>query len=142
MKWMLRPDFLDSVALQVEKKMPTFGKKGPHKEAFYSLLSLWREFEMEDQRIQKGAVPLKAEKEKGVYGLSCRPFRKPAISLISQNGGDKTKSSRPGNLYLPSREKRERHFHESRNQETAAAPQCERPLRHLSSPGKSLPSIL
>lgn len=56
---------------------------------------------MEDPRIQKGVFPLNAEKEKGVYWALMRPFRKPAILLISQNGNDKIKSSRPRNLYSP-----------------------------------------
>jgi hypothetical protein len=35
MKWMPRPDFLDSWTLQGEEKMPAFGKNVPHGEAFY-----------------------------------------------------------------------------------------------------------
>jgi hypothetical protein len=46
-------------------------------------------------------------RRKDFIGLSGRPFRKPAILLISQNEYDKIKSSRPRNLFLPSRKNRE-----------------------------------
>ena len=64
---MPRPGFLDSLTLQGDKKMLAFGKNVPHGEAFYKLLSHWKEFEMEGPKIQKGVFPLNAEKEKGVY---------------------------------------------------------------------------
>jgi hypothetical protein len=57
MKWLSRWGFLNSAALQVEEKIPAFGEKGPHKEAFYSLLFPWRESEMEVQGFNKVVSP-------------------------------------------------------------------------------------